>query len=104
MRGMELVNQNSNLANETGLINSFSLNRKVLDNIDFNVFYYDYGNIKTTELYSSLKNIFAIIIGYYESKWLGMSSIWYYTCRVYKEIDQLEKMSKENAQKRFDIR
>lgn len=44
---------------------------------------------KNTELYSSLKNIFAIILGYYEGQWLGMSSIGYYTCKVYKEIDEL---------------
>ena len=46
-------------------------------------------SIKNTELHSSLKNIFAIIIWYYEAKWLAMSSIAYYFCKVYKEIDEL---------------
>jgi len=56
------------------------------DTLDINLLE---GSVKNTELYSSLKNIFAIIIGYYEAQGLGMSSIGYYTCRVYKEIDEL---------------
>ena len=51
MKGMELVNQNSELENEIGLINSFSLNKKTLELLDINIFYFDYGKIKTTELY-----------------------------------------------------
>ncbi|MDC0506205.1 NAD(P)-binding domain-containing protein [Candidatus Gracilibacteria bacterium] len=56
------------------------------DSLDINLLE---GSTKNTELYSSLKNVFAIIIGYYEGQGLGMSSIGYYTCKVYKEISQL---------------
>lgn len=35
-------------------------------------------NITNIELYGSLKNIMAIIIGYYEAKWEAKSSIWKY--------------------------
>jgi glycerol-3-phosphate dehydrogenase len=44
---------------------------------------------KTTELYSSLKNVFAIILGYYQVQGLEMSSIGYYACKIYREIDEL---------------
>ncbi len=59
------------------------------DSLDINLIEW---STKNTELYSSLKNIFAIIIWYYEGQWLWKSSIWYYTCKVYKEIDDLIKL------------
>lgn len=43
-------------------------------------------NIKNIELFGSLKNIFALYMWYLEGVWLGMSSIWYYFCELYKEL------------------
>lgn len=43
-------------------------------------------NIKNIELFWSLKNIFALYMGFLEWTWYGMSSIWYYFCELYKEL------------------
>lgn len=51
IKGMELVSARSRISNEVGLISSYNMMRKVLDDLDFDVFYYDVGDIKTTELY-----------------------------------------------------
>ncbi|HEY9083417.1 MAG TPA: polysaccharide biosynthesis tyrosine autokinase [Vicingaceae bacterium] len=53
IKGMELVSARNRLTNEIGIISSYNLMRSVLDEVDFSVFYYDIGNIKTTELYKS---------------------------------------------------
>jgi len=41
---------------------------------------------KNIELFGSLKNIFALYMGFLEWTWYGMSSIWYYFCELYKEL------------------
>lgn len=46
---------------------------------------------KNIELFGSLKNIFALYIWYLEGNGLGMSSIWYYFCELYKELPLLLK-------------
>lgn len=46
-------------------------------------------DIKNIELYWSFKNIMAILVGYYEWKWLKMSSIWFYFIDFYDEIKEL---------------
>jgi tyrosine-protein kinase Etk/Wzc len=51
IKGMELVSARNRLTNEIGTISSYNLMRSVLNEVDFSVFYYDIGNIKTTELY-----------------------------------------------------
>jgi len=53
IKGMELVSNRSRLSNEIGLLQSFSLNYRVVDALPFDVFYYKIGNIKTTELYKA---------------------------------------------------
>ena len=53
IKGMELVSARNRLVNEVGIISSYNLMRAVLDEVDFRVFYYDIGSIKTTELYKS---------------------------------------------------
>lgn len=53
IKGMELVSARNRLTNEIGIISSYNLMRQVLDKVDFKVFYYDIGNIKTTELYKN---------------------------------------------------
>lgn len=47
------------------------------------------GNIQNIELYASLKNVIAMMIGYYE--WLGYSAstLGYYFCKIYKEVDAI---------------
>ncbi len=47
------------------------------------------GNIQNIELYSALKNVIALMIGYYEWQWYSASTLWYYFCKIYKEIDVL---------------
>ena len=44
---------------------------------------------KNIELYGSLKNVFALYMGYLEWKWYAMSSIGYYFCELYKELPEL---------------
>jgi len=46
-------------------------------------------NITNIELYGSLKNIMAIIIGYYEAKWEAKSSIWKYFVDYLNECKQI---------------
>lgn len=46
-------------------------------------------DIKNIELYWSFKNIMAILVWYYEWKWLKMSSIWFYFIDFYDEIKGL---------------
>lgn len=46
---------------------------------------------KNIELFWSIKNIFAIYMWYLEETGLGMSSIWYYFCELYKELPKLLK-------------
>lgn len=46
-------------------------------------------NPKNTQLYGSIKNIFALYVWFLEGKWLEMSSIWYYFCKLYKELPDL---------------
>lgn len=43
-------------------------------------------NPKNTELYAALKNIIALILGYYEGQWLGASSLGYYFSKLLSEI------------------
>lgn len=49
-------------------------------------------NIQTIELYASLKNVFAMMIGYYEGKGCTASTLWYYFCKIYQEIDIILKL------------
>ena len=44
------------------------------------------------ELYWSLKNIAAIMVWYYEWKWLEKSSIWYYIVEFYNEMIEIIKL------------
>lgn len=43
-------------------------------------------NPKNTELYAALKNIVAMILGYYEGAWAGASTLWYYFSILLTEI------------------
>jgi glycerol-3-phosphate dehydrogenase (NAD(P)+) len=45
------------------------------------------GNIQNIELYASLKNVIALMIGYYEWLWYSASTLGYYFCKIYKEVD-----------------
>ena len=46
-------------------------------------------NTKNTELYAALKNIIALILGYYEWLWQWASSRWYYLMKLLEEISYL---------------
>lgn len=43
-------------------------------------------NTKNTELYAALKNIVALILGYYEWQWAGASTLGYYLTGLLKEM------------------
>lgn len=58
-------------------------------------------NIKNIELYSALKNIVALMMGYYEGQGNSPSTLGYYMCRVYKEIHQLLPLLWGNDQYNF---
>lgn len=45
--------------------------------------------VKNTELYGALKNIFALYVGYLEGKWYGYSTIGYHIIRLYDEMKRL---------------
>jgi len=47
------------------------------------------GNIKNIELYGALKNIFSMIMGYYEGKGYEGSTIAYYFCKYFGEFAEL---------------
>lgn len=44
---------------------------------------------KNTELYAALKNIVALILGYYEGLWEWASSRWYYLVKLLEEVSYL---------------
>lgn len=46
-------------------------------------------SVKNTELYAALKNIIALVLGYYEGKWLWASSRWYYLAKLLWEMQEL---------------
>ena len=53
------------------------------DSLDINLKIW---NPKNTELYAALKNIIALILWYYEWKWLWASSRWYYLAKLLEEM------------------
>lgn len=56
------------------------------DMLDINLVH---SNTKNTELYAAFKNIIALILWYYQGKWLGASSQWLYLTRLLKEVQTL---------------
>ena len=46
-------------------------------------------NIKNTELYAALKNIVALILGYYEGQWNSASTLGYYLTKLLWEVSHL---------------
>jgi capsular exopolysaccharide synthesis family protein len=51
LEGMDLFSSQKNVENEIGILSSYSMVNTAINNLDFNVFYYVGGNIKTHELY-----------------------------------------------------
>lgn len=47
------------------------------------------GEVKNTELYAALKNIIALILGYYEGQWNSASTLGYYLTKLLKEVSHL---------------
>lgn len=52
LRGLELVSARNTFKDEIGIILSYNLNLRALSKVDFGVFYYDIGQIRSTELYN----------------------------------------------------
>ena len=50
------------------------------------------GSPKNTELYAALKNIIALILGYYEGTGAWASTLWYYFSTLLWEIKQIIKL------------
>lgn len=48
--------------------------------------------VKNVELSGALKNVCALIIGYYEGKWYGSSTLWYYLCDCIREVKEIVKL------------
>lgn len=63
--------------------------KNIFENQNLKIFLSEH--TKNMELFGSLKNIFALYMWYLEGRWLGMSSIWYYFCELYKELPVLLK-------------
>ena len=61
--------------------------KKLLENNNFEIKLRQ--DIINVELYWSLKNIAAIIVWYYEWKWLEKSSIWYYLLKFLDEMKEI---------------
>ena len=53
------------------------------DSLDINL---KIGSTKNTELYAALKNIVALILGYYEWQWAWASTQWYYLAKLLWEM------------------
>jgi len=53
------------------------------ENLDINL---KIENTKNTELYAAMKNIIALIMGYYEWAWMWASSRWYYFSKLLEEM------------------
>lgn len=59
------------------------------------------GSTKNTELYAALKNIIALILGYYEGQGYGPSSQGKILVELLKEIELLIEVLEGNSQMRF---
>lgn len=58
-------------------------------------------NVKNTELYAALKNIIALILGYYEWQWAGASTQGYYFSKILGEMQDLIHLLDGNSQINF---
>ncbi len=59
------------------------------DSLDINLKIWD---VKNTELYAALKNIVALILGYYEGQWAWASTLWYYFSILLREMQGVIKL------------
>lgn len=59
------------------------------------------GKPKNTELYAALKNIIALILGYYEWQGNAPSSLWYYLVQLLQEISSLIELLGGDSELRF---
>lgn len=72
----DIVTENSEIWNTLKQLfqsNSLNINLKIW-------------NTKNTELYAALKNIIALVLGYYEWQWAWASSRWYYLAKLLWEM------------------
>jgi capsular exopolysaccharide synthesis family protein len=53
LMGFGMFDDQTNINNEIGILQSFSLNKKVIDELDFEISYYSVGRMKTQEKYRS---------------------------------------------------
>jgi len=60
-----------------------------------------HASTKNTELYAALKNVIALIIGYYQGQWLWESSQWYYMTQLLKETQWVIKLLWGNTEMDF---
>lgn len=75
----DIVCEDENIGKELGELfssSSLTINLKIC-------------NTKNTELYAALKNIIALILGYHEGQWVGMSTLGYYFSALLKEMTDL---------------
>lgn len=59
------------------------------------------GDPKNTELYAALKNIIALVLGYYEGQWNGASTLGYYLTQLLEEVSSIIQELWGNPELRF---
>jgi tyrosine-protein kinase Etk/Wzc len=91
-----------NLENEIEILRSYAISKKAIDRLDFNVFYFAEGNIRTTEIY--LANPFEVIIDSIPEEFAGTAL---YIKKVgnneYQLHDQYEKNFFDPQTHRFSL-
>ena len=71
LEGLELFSGKKNLKNEIGILESFDLTKKTLENLEFQTSYYYVGKIRTNELYKNVP--FTITIDSNQTQTLGIA-------------------------------
>ena len=71
LEGLELFSGKKNLKNEIGILESFDLTKKTLENLEFQTSYYYIGKIRTNELYKNVP--FKIDIDSNQTQTLGIA-------------------------------
>lgn|GEM_PF-1064537 len=91
MLGVDIVTENKEVGEQLKeLFHSGSLD-----------IHFIHGNPKNTELYAALKNIIALILGYYEGQGNGASTLGYYLTKLLTEVSLLIKFLGGDPKLRF---
>lgn len=64
--GLDLFKQGVNLQNQIGILRSYDLNKKVIEELDFDISYYSIGHIRNPELYQPVQLEVHVDTNYYQ--------------------------------------